>query len=796
MSMLNRPSSPRFVLPSQSSRHRTACLALYRALLRIAPQISLPDDLANGWAGKDPIAIHIARAFKRNVKDSSPRLIYPALQAGYRMLAVLKDAAESDSSPQHAQIREFLQARLVERHRSHAAAAKRAALPPRPDKSTAPKPGTIPLLVNVTPEPTDENPKPKIVYDTPNRPLRKGQLGGTGKRKVPHMDTMGEFPFMRFTKPQPRIIHRVLFDKNKKRFKRMSMRQEFTEGTRDDMVLEDEWEKSVADLMRREQGLSALEAYDWSKPNSKVKWKLLSRGKQIEEENEWMNEHDAGPGTGQDDRSYAWTLYEHGVQYLSEKLWIEREKNIAIADAMRKLIIEEKRLAAEEHKEDKRNKYIAGKKLWQEKMKAKHGDEWYIVANQNRRRRKVEEEKNQKKIRRQNTMKRLKLLAWMKEKQRAKIRREYWAKVKAERVKVWEARQIAKRLRKSGRMVEETLELKPQEPTPAAERPVADLSSAKQSREKLLQEHRQKRHDTTSDKSIAAGIQEKPSKPIIDEESVRRKLTKEERTAAYQQRLKNDAERKEQRLQEQEAQRRHAESTVLEHKNTGKPITDPSLLKAKRRLETAEQFEKGQLANSEQAKQLAKEARIKKHADLLLQHQEAKAKKPRYLTKEEKAQRHAAMVLEHAKTKAQQRLENEKIRLEKERERLVQLMISKSHTAKRGRSAERKERSKQVRVLKHVDMGERKPRADVMSVLEGKGAQLDGARVSREVARAPKMERVIEHRAREASRLSPEDKKVKDEERRKAWEEKMRMMHGEGWRELMVKSRGKVARGT
>ncbi|KAI0164156.1 hypothetical protein GGR57DRAFT_277104 [Xylariaceae sp. FL1272] len=727
------------------------------------------------------------------------------------MLAVLKEAAESDTSPHHVQIRNFLQARLAERHRSHAAAAKKAALPPRPDKSTAPKPGTLPLLVNVTPEPTPENPKPKIVYDTPNRPLRKGQLGGTGKRKIPHMDMMGDFPFMRFTKPQPRIIHRVLFNKYRKRELRMEMRQEFTQGTREDMVLEDDWEKSVADLIRKKQGLPRLEAYEWAKPDSKVKWKLLSREKQVKKENEWIDENDAGSGMGGDFRSYAWTLHEHGVEYLTEKLWRQREQNIAMADAMRKLIIEEKRLAAEERIEDRRNKYIAGKKKWQAKMKAKHGDEWYIVANQNRKRRKAEEEKNQQDIRKRNIMKRAKLLAWMKEKSRAKIRREHWAKVKVEKAertranKVRIQQQLRRKLKRDRMEKEGTLEWKPWKPSPTAARPVTSLSSPQPSREKP----RQEREGPTlaSSRAFKKSIpgkskQESTTQPIVEDAPVHRKRTKEERTAAYQQRLKDDAQKKEQRIQEQEGRRRQAEQVVDERQSSGEQITDPELLRAKKRLEYAEierQFEKGQLTNPEQAKHLAKEARIKKHADLLVQHQKEKARKPRWLTKAEIAQKHSALILQHAKEKAQRRLDIEINRTNRlEKERMAKSARMKTTTPKVPEASKtpnqklpKEDKQAKHKALTKVQEEELMARGSVARLLEAKRAKPESPLVP--MGRAPKINKSKDQKVMEASRLSPEDKKARDEARRKGWEEKMLKVHGENWRELMVKSRGKVA---
>ncbi|KAI1356042.1 hypothetical protein F5Y01DRAFT_115004 [Xylaria sp. FL0043] len=354
--MAQRPAakSGRSLIPARDSRHRIACLALYRALLRLAPQIPLPDDLASGWGpGKNPIAIHIQRAFRRNVADTSPRIVYPALSAGYRMLSVLQDAAASPSSQHHASIVTFLQSRLAERQRS---LANRPPPPPSYNpKSDVPHPDTLPLLLKVSPPPSPSNPDPTPVYTTPHRPRPQSELGGTGRRKIPRLDLASDIPFLRFTKPQPAVLSRVLRQKSEKRTWRTQTMTAMQAEELPEAQLEDEWESQMARLMIAEKGV-----------------KRDNRSSGDSTHKEWQDEHDVGAGSRRDERSHAYTLEQHGVRALADLLTRERVKEVAIADAMRQLIIQEKALAAEEEA----RRHAERRAKWEAKMLELHGEGW------------------------------------------------------------------------------------------------------------------------------------------------------------------------------------------------------------------------------------------------------------------------------------------------------------------------------------------------------------------------------------------------------------------------------------
>ncbi|KAI1171010.1 hypothetical protein F4777DRAFT_566887 [Nemania sp. FL0916] len=348
---LKRPTR-KFFIPATNSRHRTACLALLRALLRLAPQVSLPKKLATGWTGgRHPIAIYVQRAFRRNVADTSPRIIFPALTAGYRMLSVLQDAVAHPRSRQHASIVHFLRAQQEEHQRRNLA---------NPPAQPEPRLPVRPLVVDVTPEPTPANPNPTPMYTTPNRPLPRSELGGTGRRKVPYMELAGDFPFLRFTKPQPPALSRVLGNKIKRRTKRITLSHELQEEVMPEAREEDAWDKIVAGLVKDE------------KLSPSRKKQLQLQPSSPDSDAVWQKQFDVEVGDGFDERSHSFTLLLHGVYELNGLLLQERMDQVARADAMRQLVIQEKALAEQE-----KIQMAAEKRArWEARMLEEHGDKW------------------------------------------------------------------------------------------------------------------------------------------------------------------------------------------------------------------------------------------------------------------------------------------------------------------------------------------------------------------------------------------------------------------------------------
>lgn len=76
-------------IAARNSRHRTAALALYRALLRTASKVPVPVENAAQKTSKDvkanPIVRIVRKRFAKNTPYTSFRLIYAAMAAGYKV---------------------------------------------------------------------------------------------------------------------------------------------------------------------------------------------------------------------------------------------------------------------------------------------------------------------------------------------------------------------------------------------------------------------------------------------------------------------------------------------------------------------------------------------------------------------------------------------------------------------------------------------------------------------------------------------------------------------------------------
>ncbi|PHH59716.1 hypothetical protein CDD81_2634 [Ophiocordyceps australis] len=116
-------------LPARDARHRCAVLALFRALIRSARAIRLPPALLlrqhaqsspssdsasrSSLAVRNPIVKVIRKRFLNNRADTSLRLVYAAMTAGYRFLTVLTRAQEGPQCLDHALIIRLLNAPAV-----------------------------------------------------------------------------------------------------------------------------------------------------------------------------------------------------------------------------------------------------------------------------------------------------------------------------------------------------------------------------------------------------------------------------------------------------------------------------------------------------------------------------------------------------------------------------------------------------------------------------------------------------------------------------------------------------------
>lgn len=305
----------------------TLGFALYRALLRQVPHISLPDEVTSrpGWI--NPIQFLIRSSFRRNKTDTSPRLVTSALKSGYRFLTLLT-SAHDPSSAQHASIVSFLRDR-------------QSRFPP-PDQPKRVEPQTksvrlaeVPLLTKVN------GPDEKPVYKSTARPLPLSQLSG-GRRKIPVLEEAnGGIPFLRIGKPQSHYLGSYIHRKAARRQQQIALMQELHEEARADAQQEDLWEEELLRLAA-DEGV-ALEGYGGMRER-----------------------HNGGP-------------YEQavkiGIKYVGNRLNEEMEDMKARAVAMLDIVDEEKRLAEAEEKERMRMKRWERNVRRRKKPRGRRGDE-------------------------------------------------------------------------------------------------------------------------------------------------------------------------------------------------------------------------------------------------------------------------------------------------------------------------------------------------------------------------------------------------------------------------------------
>ncbi|CAN8097885.1 unnamed protein product [Discula destructiva] len=300
---------PSFFVPARDSRHRAACFALYRALLRQVPHISLPNELTSRPDWINPIRYLIRSGFRRNKTDTSPRLVTSALTSGYRFLALLTRASDT-SSASHAEILTFLDTR------------QRAFPPPRiPQPPPAPAAvATPPLLTKVS------GPGQKPLYASTARPLPLAQLSG-GKRKIPQLEDASGVPFLRIGKPQSPTHANFIGRKVARRQARLTAFLEMGEVARQEAAAEDAWEKELGRLALRE-------------------------GVDIEDDDE-----------GGAVVSYERVVVEFGLEHFGRLLRDEVVDMQARATAMLDIIDEEEKLAVREKKERDEKR----KRAWEER---------------------------------------------------------------------------------------------------------------------------------------------------------------------------------------------------------------------------------------------------------------------------------------------------------------------------------------------------------------------------------------------------------------------------------------------
>ncbi|PTB38620.1 uncharacterized protein TrAFT101_006636 [Trichoderma asperellum] len=227
-------------IAARNSRHRTAALALYRALLRTASKVPVSAEDVVQKASKDvkknPVVRIVRKRFAKNTPYTSFRLIYAAMAAGYKFLNILTKA-QTPNSPEHNQVMNHLQS-----VRQTANASRAVPQPPRkPDPLLPPEP----LLINVAK--ADEPPK----YTSNILPRSRDSL--KGPRKVPSVSATADGqPFVRLKKPQPYAMSKMIGRKTNIFNDRIMNILDVDEWTASQAALEDEWDRMMDKLLAKE----------------------------------------------------------------------------------------------------------------------------------------------------------------------------------------------------------------------------------------------------------------------------------------------------------------------------------------------------------------------------------------------------------------------------------------------------------------------------------------------------------------------------------------------------------------
>lgn len=368
---------PAFIKPGCDSRHRFACKALFRALLRAGYRVPLPHDVATALDEKqNPIRALIRNGFRRNSSEISLRLVNSALNKGYRFLELLT-LARDESSPAHADVLRFLR---ENNERVLAIREKKRQETEKLKKRWAPNPDTVPLLTKI-PNPSGRGP-PTFVPTA--RPLPLEKLSG-GVRKLPTLDELGGHPFLRLRKPQSEYLGRVLSQKFKRRQRWADKYQELVSEELADAEQEDAWDDVVEDMLRGEP-------QPWEDPRY---YATDGAGRQ-----QWTQNKQSAKRARTDRGSYA-----HAIKLAMADIELKQkrtmEEMVARGKALWKLVLEERALAEKEKKSRKRREKIQRKRerrraAKEEKKKARMSRimrKWRLKTQERKKKEKAEREK-------------------------------------------------------------------------------------------------------------------------------------------------------------------------------------------------------------------------------------------------------------------------------------------------------------------------------------------------------------------------------------------------------------------
>jgi hypothetical protein len=222
-------------------------LSLYRALLKQSSALHVVGSNEHSPSKSSGVLSSLVQfRFHQDRKLKSPTQIANGLKAGYEVLDLLH-ACNKNFPSALAQLKSLLestaaQAEYTSAYRAALAAARSPTSPQKLSKIAH-------LRAIATKANSTRYPWSKPVLE---RPLPLDEIRG-GKRRVPNLVSAQGIPFLRYSKPQPISLSRIIRQKQNRDQKKWTQ----LEGLKGDIVIaqwEDEWDEIVARQMAEKHG--------------------------------------------------------------------------------------------------------------------------------------------------------------------------------------------------------------------------------------------------------------------------------------------------------------------------------------------------------------------------------------------------------------------------------------------------------------------------------------------------------------------------------------------------------------
>ncbi|KAF2431140.1 hypothetical protein EJ08DRAFT_696813 [Tothia fuscella] len=242
----------RIILPKTRSLHRQAAIALFRALLSQCRALPIDETL------RGQLQNVVRHRFRANRSLQGTRRIQLSFEAGYTAIDLLDEAVAGDVEST-GRIQDYLE-RV-------------------PDyMKRAPKPK--PLPVKELPHPTalfEPPPEKKFLNVFPRKHVE-------GIRKVPNFVNASQLPFLRWKKPQPENVSRVIRDLYKQRIKRLDYVHQLQDYYIPLAQYEEDWDMHL----KREFGAveGSRDREGWVKPMKEVAWDIERTVKEKDEKSQ------------------------------------------------------------------------------------------------------------------------------------------------------------------------------------------------------------------------------------------------------------------------------------------------------------------------------------------------------------------------------------------------------------------------------------------------------------------------------------------------------------------------------